>query len=321
MEKKELHVDIPEKQRIDTYMRDVTSLSRGQIQKLVETARVFLNKKPVKAYSQMVRPGDLVEYIEEFPEEKLPEHNDIPLDIIHEDDDILVINKQAGLVVHPAPGHKDGTLVNAIMDKHIDPDDFEGDEKRFGVVHRLDKDTSGVMVIAKNDRAAEVLVRMFKARELEKNYKAIVHGNIEKEGKIETFINRDTHDRKKFTAKLMHGKEAQTLFYPEENFYDATLLRVKILTGRTHQIRVHMQHIKHNVAGDPVYGDKTKDISLTEYLGYDGKSAEDLLPRQMLHAYNLKFEHPITGKKMDLTAPLPGDFMRVLKMLRKKAGA
>ena len=320
MDKKELHVDIPEKQRIDTYMRDVTSLSRGQIQKLVESARVFLNKKPVKAYSQMVRPGDLVEYIEEFPEEKLPEHNDIPLDIIHEDDDILVINKQAGLVVHPAPGHKDGTLVNAIMDKHIDPDDFEGDEKRFGVVHRLDKDTSGVMVIAKNDMASEVLVRMFKARELEKNYKALVHGNIEKEGRIETFINRDTHDRKKFTAKLMHGKEAQTLFYPEENFYGATLLRVKILTGRTHQIRVHMQHIKHNVVGDPVYGDKIKDISLTEYLGYDSKSVEDLLPRQMLHAYNLKFNHPITGKKMDLTAPLPEDFMRVLKMLRKKAG-
>src|ERR1035437_1306232 len=320
MDKKELRVELPDKQRIDTYMRDQTALSRGQIQKLVETARVFLNKKPVKAYSQMVRQGDLIEYIEEFPEEKLPEHNDIPLDIIYEDENILVINKQAGLVVHPAPGHKDGTLVNAIMDTHIDPDDFEGDEKRFGVVHRLDKDTSGVMVIAKHDRASDALVRMFKARELEKNYKAIVHGSIENEGRIDTFISRDTHDRKKFTAKLMHGKEAQTLFYPEENFYDSTLLRVKILTGRTHQIRVHMQHIKHNIAGDPVYGDRKKDIAMTEYMGYDAKSVEDLLPRQMLHAYNLKFTHPITDKKLDFTAPLPDDFMRALKILRKKSG-
>lgn len=318
MEKKELRVDIYDKQRIDTYMRDQTDLSRGQIQKLVETARVFLNKKPVKAYSQMVRQNDLIEYIEEFPEEKPPVHNDIPLDIIHEDNDILVINKQAGLVVHPAPGHKDGTLVNAIIDKHIDPDDFKGDSNRIGVVHRLDKDTSGIMVIAKHDKAAAALVRMFKARELEKNYKAIVHGNIEKEGKIETFINRDTNNRKKFTAKLMHGKEAQTLYYPEETFYEATLLRVKILTGRTHQIRVHMQYIKHHIAGDPVYGDRKKDIAMIEYLGYDAKSTDDLLPRQMLHAYSLKFNHPITDKKMDFTAPLPEDFKRVLKMLRKK---
>lgn len=320
MDKKVLKVGIPDKQRIDTYMRDATGLSRGLIQKLVETARVFLNHKTVKAYSQMVRSGDLIEFFEELPETKTPEHNDIPVEIIHEDNDILVINKQAGLVVHPAPGHKDGTLVNAIIDTHIDPDDFEEGAKRFGVVHRLDKDTSGIMVIAKHEKAAMALVKLFKAREIEKNYKALVHGTIDSEGKIETFINRDTHDRKKFTAKLMHGKEAQTLFYPEEKFYDATLLRVKILTGRTHQIRVHMQHIRHHIAGDPVYGDIKRDKAMTEYLGYDAKSVTDMLPRQMLHAHTLKFKHPVTGKTMDFTAPIPEDFMRVVKMLRKRAG-
>ncbi|MEI7542275.1 MAG: RluA family pseudouridine synthase [bacterium] len=318
MEKKELRVDLTSKQRIDTYMRDMTELSRGQIQKLVETAQVFLNQKVVKAYSQMVRQGDLIEYIEEFLEEKPPEHNDIPLDIIHEDKDILVINKQAGLVVHPAPGHKDGTLVNAIIGKHVNPKNFTGDAKRFGVVHRLDKDTSGIMVIAKHDKASIALVKMFKARELEKNYKVIVHGVLAQEGKVETFINRDTNDRKKFTAKLMHGKEALTLYYPEETFSNSTLLKVKILTGRTHQIRVHMQYIKHCVVGDSVYGDKKKDLAMVAYCGYEADKINDILPRQMLHAYNLKFIHPVTGKKMDFTAPLPQDFMKALKMLRKK---
>ncbi len=318
MEKIILTVEITGKQRIDAYMRDHTDLSRGQVQKLVEGARVYVNKKIAKAYSQQVKNGDIIEFVEDIPKEAVPAHNDIPVDIIYEDKDILVINKQPGLVVHPAPGHSDGTLVNAIIEKHVDAEDFQEGTNRMGVVHRLDKDTSGIMVIARHDKAMMKLVKMFKGRELEKTYKTLVHGRIEKEGKLETYIDRDTHDRKKFTARLTHGKEAQTLFFPEEVFYNATLLKVKILTGRTHQIRVHMQYLKHPVAGDAVYGDKNLDMQLTSYLGYDEKSAADILPRQMLHAYNLKFIHPMTGKKCDFTAPLPEDFGRVLKMLRKK---
>lgn len=319
MDKKSLSAEIGSKQRIDVFIRDHSALSRGQIQKLVDNARVSVNGKTISSYNHQVRPGDTVEYLEELPKDIKPEHNDIPLDVLYEDSDILVINKQAGLVVHPAPGHSDGTLVNAIIETHINPDDFLANTNRLGVVHRLDKDTSGVMVIAKHDASCLKLVSMFKDRELEKFYKAIVHGCIEQEGRIETFIERDTHDRKKFTAKLMHGKQAQTIFYPEEVFYNATLLKVKILTGRTHQIRVHMSHIKHPVAGDAMYGDHSRDAELTEYLGYDEKSVPDLLPRQMLHAYSLKFNHPMTGKIMEFTAPLPDDFMRILKMLRKKS--
>ena len=319
MDKISLTVELEGKQRIDAYLRDHTELSRGQAQKLVENARVWVNKKLIAAYSHQVRNGDTIEYVEDLPKDVKPVHNDIPLDIIYEDGDILVINKQPGLVVHPAPGHTEGTLVNAVIDKHINADDFLANAGRLGVVHRLDKDTSGVMVLAKHDRSCLRLVKMFKGRELEKIYKTLVHGRIEQEGRIETFINRDTHDRKKFTARLAHGKEAQTLFYPEEVFYDATLLRVKILTGRTHQIRVHMNHLKHPVAGDQMYGDKNRDIAMTEYLGYDAKSAEDLLPRQMLHAYSLKFNHPMTGEPKEFIAPLPADFMKVLEMLRRRA--
>jgi 23S rRNA pseudouridine1911/1915/1917 synthase len=320
MEKKILDVELVEKQRIDTYIRDNSELSRGQIQKLVENAMVFLNKKVVKAYSQMVRNGDQIEYMEEIPKTEIPQHNDIPLDVIYSDDDILVINKQAGLVVHPAPGHRDGTLVNALVGSHLDPDNFLASANRLGVVHRLDKDTSGLMVIAKHDKAALKLVKMFKGHEVEKIYKTLVHGRLEKEGKIETFINRDPHDRKKFTAKLAHGKQAQTLFYPEIVFKAATLLRVRILTGRTHQIRVHMNYLEHPVAGDQVYGSRKLDIAMAEYLGCGAASVDDLLPRQMLHAYNLKFKHPMTGKECNFTAPLPDDFAGIIKMLKAKKG-
>jgi 23S rRNA pseudouridine1911/1915/1917 synthase len=320
METKQFIVETEGKQRVDVYMRDHSDLSRGQIQKLVENVRVYINKKPAKGYSQPVKNGDIIEYTEDIPKDIKPEHNDIPLDILYEDDDILVINKQAGLVVHPAPGHADGTLVNAIIGTHINPDDFLANTNRYGVVHRLDKDTSGVMVLAKHDRSCLKLVKMFKGRELEKTYKTLVHGRVESEGKIETCIDRDTHDRKKFTARLAHGKEAKTLFYPEEVFYDATLLRVRILTGRTHQIRVHMSYMQNPVAGDMMYGDRQRDIAMTEYLGYDAKSAADLLPRQMLHAFNLKFNHPMTGAPLDFTAPMPEDFEKVLNMLRTKKG-
>jgi 23S rRNA pseudouridine1911/1915/1917 synthase len=318
MDKKQLIAQVDSKQRIDTYMRDHTGLSRGQVRKLIDNARVKVNGRIAAASSHQVKNNDVIEYFEDPPIDTKPAHNDIPLDILYEDKDIMVINKQAGLVVHPAPGHSDGTLVNAIVGTHVDPKDFLENAGRLGVVHRLDKDTSGVMVIAKHDGSSRKLVEMFKARDPEKFYYAIVHGRVEQEGRIDTFIDRDTHDRKKFTAKLMHGKEAQTVFYPGEIFYDATLLKVKILTGRTHQIRVHMSHIKHPVAGDPVYGDHNRDIELTRYLGYDAKSAGDLLPRQMLHAYSLKFKHPATGEEMEFTAPLPEDFNRILAMLRKK---
>ena len=317
--KRTISVTEGKKERVDMYLKASAGLSRGQAQKLIDAGSVFLNGRTVKNYHTKVKGGDLIEYTLQLPEPLELKPADIDLDIIHEDDDIIVINKHAGLVVHPAPGHYDDTLVNALVGKYINKDDFKFTPQRLGVVHRLDKDTSGVMVVAKSDKMRLALSALFKKKDVKKIYNCLVHGNVESEGKLATTIDRDARDRKKFTARSMGGKDAQTIFKPLENFYYSALLEVKILTGRTHQIRVHLQYMKHEVMGDPVYGDKNKDIQLVAYLGYDKKSADDLLPRQMLHARELEFVNPVTGKLMHFEAPLPADFMKILGMLRKKA--
>ena len=220
-------------------------------------------------------------------------------------------------MVHPAPGHYEDTLVNALINKHFREEDFIGTGARLGIVHRLDRDTSGVMVIARNNEAHARLAEMFKQRELTKIYNCFVHGELD-EGYISANIGRATNNRKKFAAKLYGGKEAHTLFSPIEKFALCTFLRIEILTGRTHQIRVHMNHIKHNVVGDEVYGNKGQDVALAEYLGYSKHNYKTLMPRQMLHAAGLHFVHPFTGKEMIFEAKLPDDFTRLLGLLRKK---
>lgn len=307
-------------ERVDIYIKSASGLSRGQAQKLIDGGRVFLNGRAVKNYHTKIKGGDEIEFTIELPEPFELKPADIDINIIYEDEDIIVINKHAGLVVHPAPGHDEDTLVNALLGKHIKSVDFNGAPLRPGVVHRLDKDTSGVMVVAKTEDMRIKLSSLFKKKDVNKIYNCLVHGVIENEGKLSTMIDRDSRDRKKYTAKGLSGKEAHTVFKPLEVFYNSTLLEVKILTGRTHQIRVHMNYMKHEVMGDPMYGDKNKDNLLVTYLGYDIKSTADLLPRQMLHARKLEFVNPVTGKAMKFEAELPGDFEKVLGMLRKKQG-
>ncbi|MCE5300761.1 MAG: RluA family pseudouridine synthase [Spirochaetia bacterium] len=317
---KEIKVTAPEKTRIDIYMRDNSGVSRGEAKKYIDNNNVRVNGKPVKAASHQVKDGDIIEFTEELPPGFHPKQADIPIDIIHLDDDILVINKQPGLVVHPAAGHIDDTLVNAIAGKYINPEDFRTAGNRFGIVHRLDKDTSGVMVIARTAAACRRLVLDFKERKVSKTYTTLVHGVVEKAGSLHTYIERDSRDRKKFAAKMLHGKEAQTLYEPKENFNTTTFLKVKILTGRTHQIRVHMSYMKNPVVGDTMYGDKNRDGDLAEYLGYPRAVAAKLMPRQMLHATVLELSHPVSGKALKFEAPIPEDMLKLIKMLRKKAG-
>lgn len=250
--------------------------------------------------SLKVKQGDIVE-IEEIEAKEIElKPQDIPLDIIYEDDDIIVVNKQKGLVVHPANGNPDGTLVNAIMNICKDSLSGIGGEIRPGIVHRLDKDTSGLIIIAKNDKAHINLSEQIKNREVKKTYIALVRGVIsENEATINMPIARSTKDRKKM-AVSKDGKNAITHFKVLKRYDKYTLVEVKIETGRTHQIRVHMSHIGYPVVGDVVYS--------------NGKNSFGVIG-QMLHAQKLTFKHPITNQELNLEAPLPIYFIEVLNKL------
>lgn len=250
--------------------------------------------------SLKVKQGDIVE-IEEIEAKEIElKPQDIPLDIIYEDDDIIVVNKQKGLVVHPANGNPDGTLVNAIMNICKDSLSGIGGEIRPGIVHRLDKDTSGLIIIAKNDKAHINLSEQIKNREVKKTYIALVRGVIsENEATINMPIARSTKDRKKM-AVSKDGKNAITHFKVLKRYDRYTLVEVKIETGRTHQIRVHMSHIGYPIVGDTVYS--------------NGKNPFGVIG-QMLHSQKLTFKHPITNKELSLEAPLPTYFIEVLNKL------
>lgn len=317
--KKKIEAVLQGKERIDIYLKIAAGVSRGAVQKYIDAGNVSINGKTAENYHVKIKNGDIIEYIQEIPREEKLEPADIPVDVIYEDEYMLAINKQPGLVVHPSFGHAGKTLVNALLGRHINEKDFAGHDNRLGIVHRLDKDTSGVMIVAKNNDSHLKLSGLFRNREIKKIYTALVHGEVGQQGFVNTTIARDLRDRKKYTAKLMSGKDAQTIFSPAESFYQATLLKVQILTGRTHQIRVHMSHLKHEIAGDQIYGSRQKDTEMVKYLGYDVKSILDLLPRQMLHAVTLSFTHPFTAKRMEFTAPLAPDFEKIVTMLRKKS--
>ena len=302
-------------QRVDLCLSENTDLTRSHIQKLIDNGKVKINDKIVVARSVKVKENDLIEFLVELPKAFVLKPSDIPVDIIFEDENMLVINKQAGLVVHPAPGHYEDTLVNALLGKYIKEEDFVGKGPRLGIVHRLDRDTSGVMVVARNTKAFDKLQELFKKKEVTKIYNCFVHGPME-EGEINANIGRSSNNRKKFTAGNLVGKEARTLFTPLENFKAISFLKVKIVTGRTHQIRVHMNFLKHEVLGDDIYGNKNRDMKLAEELGYDRNNYKEIMPRQMLHALTLSFTHPITLEQKEFTAPLPADFKRLLKLLR-----
>lgn len=293
--------------RLDQYLaKQGVSLSRSMIQKLLEEDNIVVNGKREKA-SYKVRQGDNIEITIEPPKEVKLEAEDIPLEVVYEDDDILVVNKQKGLVVHPGSGNWDGTLVNAIMAHCKDSLSGIGGELRPGIVHRLDKDTSGLLIIAKHDKAHIAMSEQIKNREVKKTYIALVRGMIaENEATIDMPIGRSTKDRKKM-AVTKTGKEAITHFKVMGRFTTAkgsyTLLEIKIDTGRTHQIRVHMAEIGHPVIGDMVYSNGKNEF------GVEG---------QCLHAKRLEFCHPITGKRMVLEAELPEYFEKIVNDLERE---
>ncbi len=277
------------------------SISRTMIQKMLSDNKILVNGQ-VKKASYKVEEKDIIQIEEiELKETTLKPEN-IPIDILYEDNDMIVVNKPKGLVVHPANGNEDGTLVNAIMNICKDSLSGIGGVVRPGIVHRLDKDTSGVLMIAKNDKAHINLSNQIKNREVKKIYIALVRGKIaENEASIDMPIGRSTKDRKKM-AVTRNGKQAITHFKVLKRYNQYTLLQIKIDTGRTHQIRVHMAEIGHPVVGDIVYS--------------NGKNPFGVVG-QMLHAKSIEFKHPITNNDMKIEAPIPEYFEKILEELDK----
>ena len=289
--------------RLDAYISSKeTNLSRTNVQRLIEEGNILVNGQK-KKISYKVQTGDNIEInIPEAKETSIKAEN-IPVEVVYEDNDIIVVNKPKGMVVHPANGNPDGTLVNAIMAMCKGSLSGIGGEIRPGIVHRLDKDTSGLLIVAKNDLAHINMSNQIKDRQVKKIYIALVKGNInEDEATINMPIGRSTKDRKKMAVRK-DGKEAVTHFKVLKRYKDYTLLKVKIDTGRTHQIRVHMAEIGHPVVGDMVYSKGKNEF------GVEG---------QMLHAQSLDFKHPITGKEMHLEAKLPEYFEKVLEKLDRE---
>lgn len=289
--------------RLDTYIASkLNTLSRTMIQRLIENGEILVNGK-INKISYKVQLGDILEINIPKPRETDIKAENIPLDIVYEDNDIIVVNKPKGMVVHPANGNLDGTLVNALMSICKDSLSGIGGEIRPGIVHRLDKDTSGLLIIAKNDTAHINMSNQIKNREVKKIYIALVRGIVgEDEATINMPIGRSTKDRKKMAVRK-DGKEAITHFKVLKRYGKYTLLEIKIDTGRTHQIRVHLSEIGHPIIGDMVYSNGKNEF------GVEG---------QMLHAKSLDFKHPITGKEIHLEAELPNYFKDILNKLENK---
>ena len=288
-----------EAQRIDAYLAANTELSRSRIQKLIKDGAVERNGKPCKANAE-VKPGDVIRlFVPQEADGTLPEPENIPLDVVYEDDDLAVINKPKGMVVHPAPGNPSGTLVNALLYRFRTLSNTGG-AIRPGIVHRIDRLTSGLLVVAKNDFTHEALAKQFSVHSAHREYLCIVHGNLKEDsGTIDAPIGRHKADRKRM-AVTEDGRRAVTHWRVLERFGTETLLDVALETGRTHQIRVHMAYIRHPIVGDEVYG------SAAPKLGLSG---------QALHGYRLTFTHPKTGETMTFTAPLPEDFKTAIVRL------
>nr|WP_125588897.1 RluA family pseudouridine synthase [Companilactobacillus jidongensis] len=284
--------------RLDNFVNDsLEDLTRSQIQKFIKDGNILVNGQPAAKTGMKLTAGDKINITvpEEEPIEAIPQN--IPIDVVYEDEDVLVVNKPQGMVVHPAAGHRDGTLVNAILyHSKINDDDMI----RPGIVHRIDKDTSGLLMIAKNNLAKQSLMKQLKAKTNLREYLAIVHGNFkEVNGKINAPLGRSKNDRKK-QAVVDDGRHAVTHFTVLEQFENYSLLKLKLETGRTHQIRVHMQYIGHPVAGDPLYAPKNTIPGNGQYL----------------HAETLGFEHPRTHKWMEFSVEPPEIFKETLEKLR-----
>lgn len=297
----EIEMELDPGIRIDVGLTGALDKSRTFVQNLINDGHVLVNGEIVKA-NYKIRPADQVQV--RIPEPRLLEvqPENIPLDIVYEDEDLLVVNKTQGMVVHPAPGAWTGTLVNALMYHCTNLSGING-VLRPGIVHRIDKDTSGLLVVAKNDFVHGSLSAQLKDHSTARKYLVIVHGVLsEPGGTIDAPIGRNPSERKQMAVTLRNSKRAVTHYTVIERFKGFTYLEVRLETGRTHQIRVHMAYIKHPVLGDPVYGPKRNNFNLKG---------------QMLHAAELGFVHPRSGKWLQFSAPLPREFEEVLRKLRQ----
>jgi len=290
--------------RLDRYLTSLLKgLSRTNVQQLILEAAVLVNDKSVKA-GYALKLHDTIHIMRTIP--SVPQNNVIqqalPLEIVYEDADLLVVNKAAGMVVHPAPGHHDDTLVNALLARYAKLCVNESDV-RPGIVHRLDRDTSGLLIVAKNMHTQAALVEQMKRHEVVKRYLALVEGTVALDsGTIDAPIGRNPRHRQQMAITASGSREARTHFRVLERFSHYTLLLLQLETGRTHQIRVHLKAIGHPVVGDSVYGSGRKHASM-------------LAQRQFLHAYQLQFTHPVTGEAIELEAPLPADLQADLDCL------
>ena len=283
--------------RIDVYLSEKLDLSRSKVQSLIKQDKVLVNGKNIKS-NYLVRENDEIEILDDLDFEINVEPVNIPLDIVYEDEYLMVINKPSGLVVHPAPGHYNDTLVNGLL-YYLNKDKTKN--IRPGIVHRIDKDTSGLLMVAKDEKILETLSEMISKKEVKRVYLAIVDGVIEEDSaKINAPIGRDVNNRQKMAITSTNSKDAITNIKVLERFNNNTLIECILDTGRTHQIRVHLKYINHPVTNDPVYNNKSDSFG------------------QMLHSYKLSFIHPITNKEINLKVDPPKEFMDKLDSLREE---
>ncbi len=290
-------------ERVDVFLaRELSGLTRSAVQRLLEQGLVTLRGTPVKKNAKTEAGAVYCVTVPEVREVEITPQ-ELPLDIVYEDADVLVINKPKGMVVHPAAGHSDGTLVNALL--HHCGDSLSGinGEKRPGIVHRIDKDTTGLLIVAKNDFAHQALAEQLKDHTLRRTYECLVHGGFrEDSGTVSAPIGRHPTDRKKMAVVQRNGREAVTHWEVIARYGQYTHLRCRLETGRTHQIRVHMAYLNHPIVGDPVYGSGRGELGLTT---------------QCLHAQGLTFLHPRTGEEITVTCPLPDEFRDTLLKLQR----
>jgi 23S rRNA pseudouridine1911/1915/1917 synthase len=289
----------------------VPDISRSQLRRRIEAGEVTVNGSRVLSASRSMRPGERVVFAPAPVEEVADRPEDIPLSILYEDDALVILDKPAGMVVHPATSHQAGTLVNALLHHCGESLRGIGGERRPGIVHRLDKDTSGVMIVAKDEPTLTALQVQFHDHTLERRYLALVEGVVAAQGTFRTHYGRDPRDRKKFSSKIGGGRTAITHWVVKERFRGATLVEARLETGRTHQIRVHFKDAGHPLLGDPIYGRRPREPHL--------RAIHERLGRQALHAAVLGITHPRDGRLLRFETAPPADLEAALRALRKDA--